>query len=209
MHGPWPLGLQPAPISRYPAAAHELADAHDTVPRTVATAPAGTGSPTVDHPASFHRAAIGRPCLSPNAVHTVPDTHETLPNRLFAAPRVPPSGWIDHRRPLKLSTSALPMHGPGPFVQPAPDMNQPTAVHEFCDEHDTPSRTLRDAPCGAGAVPRAHRWPFQRSNSGSDTPVVSFIVRTPTAMQNRADTHETPFSASSTAVPCGCAIDQV
>ena len=86
MHGPGLLGLQPAPISRYPAAAHELADAHDTVFRTVATAPAGTGSWTADHRAPFHRAATGWPRLSPNAVHAVPDTHETLPNRLFALP---------------------------------------------------------------------------------------------------------------------------
>ena len=68
-------------------------------------------------------------------------------------------------------------------------------MHDFDEEHDTPSNSATTEPRGTGARPEIHWRPFQRSTSGTDgfrlTVVALSLLSVPTAVHDRADAHET------------------
>ena len=67
-------------------------------------------------------------------------------------------------------------------------------MHAVAEVHDTPFRSLRSAPLGAGRVWLVQVLPSQRAADGSQTILPSnSLSSVPTAMHAEADVHETPF----------------
>ena len=110
--------------------------------------------------------------------------HDTPTSRLRVAPAGFGVRWIDQ---------LLPFHRSASVASPPPRfVNDPTAVQDLGDAHDTPSRLLLVAPAGFGV-----RWidqllPFHRSASVTSPP--ARLVENPTAVQELGDGHDTPSS---------------
>jgi hypothetical protein len=91
--------------------------------------------------------------------------------------------WTVHRTPFHRSASVR-----------APPAEDPTATQAVGEGHDTPLSRLAWAGLGAGMI--RHRDPFHRSVSVAsryvgDGMALAPRLASPTAMQNRAVTHET------------------
>ena len=133
---------------------------------------------------------------NPTAVQDLGDGHDTPTSRLRVAPAGLGVRWIAQLLPFHRSASVA--------STPARFVNDPTAVQDLGDVHDTPSRLLLVAPAGFGV-----RWidqlvPFHRSASVAAAPVR--LVKNPTAVQELRDTHATPSSLLSTRGIGACSI---
>ena len=94
--------------------------------------------------------------------------------------------WIAQLLPSQTSASVA-----GAFGPPAPE--DPTAVHALGELHDTPYSTLSCAPLGTGVAWIAQLLPFQSSANVTTAPLL--FVKSPTAMHELAEVHDTPSSS--------------
>jgi hypothetical protein len=88
---------------------------------------------------------------------------------------------MDHLEPFQRSTNVL-----------NPPLNEPRAIQNIRDVHDTPISALDGEPAGLGV-----RWidqplPFQRSARGTPLPLPAWA---PTAVQTFVEMHDTALSA--------------
>lgn len=177
----WPFGPGP-----YPTATQAVADAHDTALRPLGPS---SGVGWSDHLDPFHRATVvptpkketspsvkGPP---PTAVHAFSDVHDTplafMPSGV---------GCLDHFEPFQRSTNAS--------CWPALLLNDPTAMQNLSEVHDTLTSSLNVEPAGEGVCWIDHFEPFQPSANGT---VLLLTDWSPTAVQAFADVHDTPLSA--------------
>ncbi len=73
---------------------------------------------------------------------------------------------------------------------PVASANQPDAMHETCDGHETPVNCTAAAPSGSAGGASDQRLPSQRSASATAAPRRS--VCCPTATQSAGEGHDTP-----------------
>jgi hypothetical protein len=114
-------------------------------------------------------------------VQALADVHDTPDRTVFDAPAGLGVVWIDHLLPSQRSASVT-------VVVPLEEW--PTAVQALADVHDTPDRTVFDAPAGLGVVWIDHLLPFQPSASATSWVPVPC---SPTALQALADAQDTPW----------------
>jgi hypothetical protein len=95
---------------------------------------------------------------------------------------------IDHREPFQRSASVLST----PVCSRA--VNQPTAIHDSGDVHDTPVSVLDSASTGAGAGSSDQLEPSQRSTSAVDVPKPVSLTNEPTTVQAFHAGHDTAES---------------
>jgi hypothetical protein len=101
-------------------------------------------------------------------VQAVFRAHDTPLRPLKIAPWGMGEGWVDQLRRFHRSTNGGVEHGPEP--QSGRVCQDPTAVHTFFDDQDTPFSALLVvlvAPSGVGVGWMVQLLPFQRSASGS------------------------------------------
>jgi hypothetical protein len=138
-----------APLVKNPTAVQESTREHEIPANWPYVPPAGLGLRWIDQLVPFHRSAsitslLGRPMWyqSPTAVHDRRDGHDTAMSRLLVAPLGVGVRWIDQARPFHRSAKVLSL--------PARLVEDPTAVQDRGDVHDTPRRPLSRAPTGFG-----------------------------------------------------------
>lgn len=92
---------------------------------------------------------------------------------------------MDHREPFQRSTNVL-----------KPPLNEPRAMQNVRDVHDTPMSALNVEPAGLGVCWIDHLLPFQRSARGTPrTWGGEPLPWTPTAVQSFVEMHDTALSA--------------
>ena len=183
----------------------------DTPARTLGTAPDGPGAGwTAQAPPPDTSARVWwvpEPSRKYPAAIQVAGPHET-PARALAKRVAAGMLTIDHAVPFQASPS-------GAVVLLPPAAEDPTAVHEAADWHDTPARRSRpsEVPAGLGVGWMDHVVPFHASASvaasgapeptaaarGQDRPGVRgagtarALDGGPTAVHAAAALHETPY----------------
>src|SRR5262249_57470825 len=101
------------------------------------------------------------------------------------------TGWIRQRVPSQRSARGS---SRWPLLK-----NWPTAVQVRGDGQETPESPAETVPAGTGDRWIRQRLSSQRSASVVDSPVVGVLY--PTAMQVRADAHDTPTRPLATEAP--------
>ena len=129
-----------------PTAVQDLVDAHDTATSWLLVAPARCGVRWIDQLVPFHRSAsvsslFARSVKNPTAVQDLADAHDTARRLLLVAPAGFGVRWIDQLVPFHRSASVM--------LVPAWLVENPTAVQDLGDAHDTPGRSLY-TPAGLG-----------------------------------------------------------
>src|SRR5215475_9555628 len=168
---------------------------HDAPSRNVVL-PAAPGSRWIVQRSPFHiSASATEPDLVkywPTAKQRSADGHDTADS---PAPRRAPAGlgtgWV--RQPVPSQRSAR-GSSRSPLLK-----NWPTAVQARGDGQETPESPAETVSAGTGDRWIRQRLPSQRSASVVDSPVVA--VPYPTAMQVRADAHDTPTRPLATEAP--------
>ncbi len=131
--------------------------------------------------------------MVPTAVQAVGDAHDT-PSRASSL-SVSWAGlgvrWIDQRLPSQRSANVT--------MAPARLLESPTAVQTLGETHETAFRWLSPLRGRLGVRWIDQRLPSQRSANVTEVPARP--VKSPTAVQRVAETHDTPPSSSSTASP--------
>ena len=167
---------------RAPTAVQDEADVHATVLKKLPGDPV-LGVGWMVHFVPFHRSAkvagpeLDVPFRFPAAVQATTDVQDT-------EPRKPPGDGLGVRWMAQL----LPFHRSASVPAGPP----PTAVQDEADVHATLTRKLPGDPEGLGVGWMAQLLPFHRSASVlAGFPALS--SRAPTATQDEADVHATPF----------------
>jgi hypothetical protein len=181
--------IVPTRSVRNPTAVQNVLVVHDTPASPLLLAAVALGVRWIDQLMPCDRCASVtstsvRLVKNPTAVHDISEAHDTPANWPYVAPAGFGVRSIDHLVPFHRSASITSL-----LARLAKYQN-PTAIQDFGDAHDTPTSWLLVAPAGFGVRSIDQLLPSHRSANVAS--VFARSVRNPTAVQDFLEKHDTP-----------------